>query len=345
MNPKDTAMTPFRPALFAALLVLTLGACSRTEEPAPSGAENALLDYVPADSPYVAANLERLPEDVIDTYLERMQPAINEMQAQLTALRTDLETARKESANGADDDPASRLALAVLGELDGNLSRSGLSSLGLDILSHKVVYGVGAFPMVRLGLSDAAVLRATIERVLENAEIPVAEQTFEDVGFWRIIAEDAGDVPLGLYLAILDDHLVAGLLPPAYEAEVLPSFLGLVKPSDSTARDQLSRLNRDHGYTPFGSGILDLHLLADEFLEADSLTLRVLADTGEVDPESISADCKSEVHEIIGNAPGRAGCKVAAGPRAEQPDAGSCIRHASGCGSGFSAGEGGGYRQ
>lgn len=296
-------MTAFRLALFAAVLALTAGACSRSEEPAPAGAANALLDYVPADSPYVAANLERLPEDVIDSYLARMQPAIDEMQAQLTAVRTDLEAAGKESADGAGDDPAARLALAVLGELDGNLSRSGLASLGLDILSQKVFYGVGAFPVVRLGLSDSAVLRATIERVLENAETPVAEQSFEDVGFWRIIADDAGDVPLGLYLAILDDHLVAGLLPPAYEAEVLPAFLGLVKPSDSTARDQLSRLNRDHGYTPFGSAILDLQLLADEFLEADSLTLRVIADTGEVDPESISADCKSEVHEIIGNAP------------------------------------------
>lgn len=296
-------MTAIRLALFAALLALTAGACSRSEEPAPTGAANALLDYVPADSPYVAANLERLPEDVVDAYLARMQPAIDEMQAQLTAVKADLEAAGQEPADGAGDDPAARLALAVLGELDGNLSRSGLAGLGLDILAHKVVYGVGAFPVVRLGLSDAAVLRATIERVLENAQIPVAEQSFEDVGFWRITAEDAGDVPIGIYLAILDDHLVAGLLPPAYEAEVLPSFLGLAKPSDSTARDQLSRLNRDHGYTPFGSGILDLHLLADEFLEADSLTLRVIADTGELDPESISADCRSEVHEIIGNAP------------------------------------------
>jgi hypothetical protein len=296
-------MTAFRQALFAAVLTLTLGACSRDEEPTAAGADNPLLVYVPADTPYVAANLERLPEDVIDGYLQRMQPAIDEMQLQLTALRADLETARVESGGAADADPASSLALAVLSELDGKLSRSGLSSLGLDILSHKVVYGMGAFPVLRLGLSDAELFRATVRRVLENAQIPVTEQTFQGARFWRVTGENPDAAPLGLYLSIQDDHLAAGLLPPAFEAEVLPYFLGLVTPPDSSAHARLSSLNGDHDYTAFGSGILDLHRLADEFLRADSLTARALAATGEFDAGSFSADCASELHEIIDQAP------------------------------------------
>ena len=62
-------MTAIRIAIAAAALVLALGACSRDEESA-AGAGNALLDYVPADTPYLAANLEPLPEDVVDAWLQ-----------------------------------------------------------------------------------------------------------------------------------------------------------------------------------------------------------------------------------------------------------------------------------
>ena len=59
-----------------------------------------------------------------------------------------------------------RLA-ALLDEFEGKLNREGLESLGWDPQSSNVIYGVGAFPVARMGLSDAATLRATILRVLE----------------------------------------------------------------------------------------------------------------------------------------------------------------------------------
>ena len=128
-------MTAFRLAIVAAMVAAILAACGQSEDPiTSSGASNTLLDYVPSDTPYLAANLEPLPDDVIDVYLERMRPALEEMQAQLAATRADLE-----GQPGNDD---ARLALAFLRELDGNLSRAGLSALGLDILAPKVVYGL-----------------------------------------------------------------------------------------------------------------------------------------------------------------------------------------------------------
>jgi hypothetical protein len=297
-------MTAIRLAIATAFLTATLGACSRSDEPtASTGAGNALLDYVPADTPYLVANLEPLPEDVIDAYLLRLQPVIDEMQKQLSAARADLEAQQADGAAPAADDPAARLALALLRELDGKLSRAGLSGLGLDIVSNKVAYGMGAFPVLRMGLSDPEALRATIQRVLAEAGIPAPEQTLQGVNYWRVAASDAGDPPVGLYLSILSDQLAVGILPPALEAEMLPAFLGLDMPAGSDARTRLAELNRTHGYMPYGSAILDLHRLADQFLQADSVTARVMAAAGEYDPATLDAECVNEIHEIIDNAP------------------------------------------
>jgi hypothetical protein len=292
-------MTAIRTVFVAAALILALGACGRDEESA-AGAGNALLDYVPADTPYLAANLEPLPEDVVDAYLQRVQPVIDEMQTQLSKARADLEG---QHPAGVDDDPGERLALAMLRELDGKLSREGLNSLGLDIRSHKVTYGLGAFPVLRMGLSDAAALRATIQRVLDSAGRTAPEQSLQGVAYWRVGPDTHHDTPVGLYLAILEDHLAIGILPVAAETEVLPAFLGLQRPAQSDARSRLAELNRTHGYTAHGSAILDLRLLADQFLLPDSLTARVLAGTGDYDPASIAPECVTEVRGIIDNAP------------------------------------------
>jgi len=294
-------MTTLRLAVAALLLAVLAAACSRSEEPAET--TNALLAYVPADTPYLAANLEPLPESVIDSFLSRMQPALDEMQTQLAAARAELEAGRSDTSGLTDDDPTARFALAVLRQLDGKLSRAGLASLGLDIVAHKVVYGLGIFPVLRMGLSDPDVLRATIQTVLDEAGITQAGQEHQGAAFWRVTAGDRYDGPVALYLVVRDDHFAVGLLPPEFEAELLPGFLGLAPPTASPAAAQLAELNRAHRYTPFGSGILDLHRLADEFLNADTVTARALAATGEFDPASISAECVTEIHEIIDNAP------------------------------------------
>lgn len=292
-------MTAIRTVIVATALVLALAACGRDEESA-TGAGNALLDFVPADTPYLAANLEPLPEDVVDAYLQRVQPVLDEMQTQLSKARADLEG---QEPTGVDGDSGDRLALALLRELDGKLSREGLNSLGLDIRSHKVVYGLGAFPVLRMGLSNAVSMQATIHRVLDGAGLTAPEQSLQGVAYWRVGPDAHHDTPVGLYVAILEDHLAIGVLPAAAEAEVLPAFLGLERPAQSDARTRLAELNDARGYTAHGSAILDLRLLADQFLLPNSLTARVLAGTGEYDPASITPECVAEVHGIIDNAP------------------------------------------
>ena len=109
-------MSHMRLTTLALATLITLGACGKSDE-SPTAAQNAatneLLLHVPADTPYLFANLEPVPEDVIDTYLTRLQPLLDSMQSQLSNARADLESAEGENLNG----PHARLAHALLVEL------------------------------------------------------------------------------------------------------------------------------------------------------------------------------------------------------------------------------------
>jgi hypothetical protein len=288
--------------LLAALL--SLSACGKNEEsstPAANAgdADTKLLAYVPSDTPYLAASLEPIPADVIDSYLARMQPVIDMLQADLSTARAELDS----TGAAASEDPEAKLMRAVLSEFDGNLSRSGLGSLGIDLGAQKVAYGLGAFPVVRVGLSNAETLRETILRILKNAEISAPEQDFQGVAFWRLADDDSSDVPVGLYVSIMQDHLALGLFPITAEDELLPAFLGLEMPASSDAGERLVKLNRTHGYTSHGSGILEMHALADQFLRPENLAARMMAASGEFDPATLTQECVTEIHGIIDNAP------------------------------------------
>ena len=186
--------------VLGATIFLTMSACSQGEdvtEVAVVDTGNTLFAYVPASSPYVLGNLEPPTDEVIDTYLRRIQPVLDTMQEELSQGKQAIEAKQNEGSSSSPgqqhDDASIKLMHAVLVELDGKLNRPGLESLGFDLQSHKVVYGMGAFPVVRLGLSDAGALRGTIQRILDNAGISAPEKTYQSVSYWRL-GEEGDDV-------------------------------------------------------------------------------------------------------------------------------------------------------
>jgi hypothetical protein len=299
-----------RLATLGATALLILAACSKSDDVTAVPATetgNTLFAYVPADTPYLLGNLEPPADEVIDTFLRRLQPVLDTMQEELSQARQEIEGDHSESSPSdpeqQHDDMAVKLMHAVLVELDGKFNRPGLESLGFDLQSHKVVYGMGAFPVVRLGLLDSAVLRGTVQRILDSTGASAPEKTYQSVSYWRLGEEDDGQDTVGLYVSILDNHLALGIFPPMAEAEFLPAFLGLELPKESNAATRLAELNAKHGYTPFGSGILDLEKLVNEFITPDTVLAKSMAASGEFDPATMTPECTSEIREIVSNTP------------------------------------------
>jgi len=280
------------PALLA-LGALSLAACKKESTEAAEG--NPLLAYVPADTPYLAANLESTPAEVTDAFLARMAPTLEQAQKALDDFEVEVHA----------DDPGeyreARLLGAILAELDGKLSREGIESLGLSLEAYQAVYGMGLFPVLRVTLKDAAALRAAIGRIEAASGVEFEEHESAGTGYWKITG---GDGAVGIYAAILEDHLAVSLFPAAAEAEWLPALLGQAMPASSLAdTGALAQLNRDKGYTGFGSGYLDLRAIANEFLDADSATATLLADLGHHGAGSLSQACRDEIARMVAKAP------------------------------------------
>ena len=307
-------MIYIRLAALGVAALMTLTACGKSEDAvekavvaAVSESGNSLFAYVPADTPYLVGNLQPPPDEVIDTFLQRFQPILDAVQTELHKARQSIEAESGDGSQTPDEkrhnDMGIQLMHAVLQELDGKLNRPGLESMGFDLQSHKVIYGMGAFPVIRLGLSDAAALRGSIMRVLSNAGISAPELNHQGVSYWRLIDEEDDQEPAGLYVSVLDDHLAMSVFPPSAEAELLPAFLGVELPKESNAAARLAELNAEHGYTAFGSGILDLDRLLDEFITPGTVLARTLEASGEFDPASMTPECTTEIRSIVSNTP------------------------------------------
>ncbi|MCJ7815024.1 MAG: hypothetical protein MUP31_03135, partial [Xanthomonadales bacterium] len=146
-------------------------------------------------------------------------------------------------------------------------------------------------------------MRDTVLRVMDNAQITAPEQEFQGISFWRLSDEGNAGVSAGLYISIFEDHLALSVFPTLAEAELLPAFLGLELPAGNDPQARLQKLNKTHGYTGYGSGILDVRKLADQFMSPDTVAGRAMAASGEFDPATISQECVAEIHEIIDHAP------------------------------------------
>ena len=289
-------MKPTRTLLTLAIASgLTLACSPGGDETAMSTTGNPLLAYVPADTPYVFANLEPTTHEVTDAYLARMEPIIANIEQSMIEARREAENGEVDAEQEAID-----LFMAVYDELSGNLNREGLEAMGLTLEAHHAMYGHGLFPVMRLTLNDPAAFRATIARVETQSGQQAVEHDFNGQAYWRV-GDDAG----AAFIAIMEDHVAMGAWPVATaEADFLPSFLGQEQPASSVASTgALANLNREQGYSPHGSGYVDFQRVADELMDASSLTASQMQGAANYNADQLGEVCEQEIRALVARAP------------------------------------------
>jgi len=256
---------------------------------------NPLLAYVPADTAYVFADIEPVPEEITDVYVKRFQPVLDVISSQVDQFQTDY------LAGEHEDDQIARLAKAVLNELDGNINQESLKKIGISLHAHHAFYATGVFPVVRLGLGDAQELRNAIARIETKMGMELPVRDLNGTSFWRVADDDS---PIAIYIAVLDQQLALSVFPVNAEGELLAAFLGQTMPAESMASgDTLAKMNTGKGYTGYGSGFVDFQKLADEFLNSDSDTRNFLGDMMDAHIASLDPVCITEIKSIIAKTP------------------------------------------
>ena len=219
---------------FAALglACVMLAACAHKDKNAP-------LAFVPADTPYVAANLAPLDDDTRKALLAQADLQLPSQIAQMDAYAARLQ---------ATDPDAAHLVQAFATEYKTNKTVEGFAqATGLDLKGRFALYGEGMAPVLRVELSDPAAFNAFVGRLETAYGKKLDTATVGTLTYRRHVFTASGTE---LVLAVVDKQVVAALLPADVATPLLRQTLGLDRPAKSIQDDgRLETLAKDKGYT------------------------------------------------------------------------------------------------
>ncbi|MDH3351255.1 MAG: hypothetical protein OEM51_06880, partial [Gammaproteobacteria bacterium] len=178
--------------------VFMLTACDRSKDKAVDtsvlSAGDTILRYVPADTPYVVANVEPLADDLMD----KLEPKVDRLlQSYQTLLREVLAVKGQELSDDERNSEKYQRASAVINELMTMLSIDGIREAGIARNATSVFYGNGLLPVARVELSDAAAFESTLSRLEEKAGQKLDVITIGDNSL-RFIDADKVKIVIGI---------------------------------------------------------------------------------------------------------------------------------------------------
>lgn len=222
------------------LASVMLAACSHKDKDAP-------LAFVPADTPYVVANLDIMDDSTRKALLAEADAQLPSQLAQIDAAADRL----------AEKDPDSaRLLRALRAEFNGKTVEGFAKSTGLDLKGYSAFYGLGLAPVMRFQLSDPAAFEAFIGRLETAYGKKLAVATEGKQTYRKYVSAESGTE---LILATVDKQGVAALLPANPPQALLREALGLDRPQKSMQDDgRLADLAKAKGYKKWLVGELDL---------------------------------------------------------------------------------------
>lgn len=269
------------------LAVGALAACSHKNANAP-------LSYVPADTPFLVANLKPMDADTQEAMLKQANAQIPLQMAQLKQMAGKLE---------GDNHPKAAAVLRTLAaEYDGRTVQQAMTHMGLDKHGLMAFYGIGLSPVARVQLSDPKAFEAFIGRLEKAAGMQLENASLDGTAYRQAVFGDK--TKLHFIVAIENKQAVVSLLPADADASLLRSALGLDKPKDSVqSSGKLSKLADANGYLPYSLVYLDLSRLPSLIAgEKDPMVKALLSGIPQV-AEKIPASCEADFSRIAARMP------------------------------------------
>jgi hypothetical protein len=233
------------------------------------------LRFAPADAVYAFAMLEPPPPALLTQYHSTLQSSLKS-DPLLSVDPGDLSR-----------DSGERVSAAILQELAAAPSAQIAEFLGISPSSRMVLYGVGAWPVLRMEITDEAKLKALVGRVATRAKVSAAEKTASGGrSYWQW--ELGGAV---LVMATSSAEVVFAMAPPDQVESILPNVLGLSPPAKNLANvPLLGEVIQRHGLRPVFSGYFDLQRLVALPEMAQAMA-------------ALPPECPGEIQRLIALAP------------------------------------------
>lgn len=266
----------------AGALALSLGGCG-DEAKTASGP----LAFVPADTPYVFGNLEPMSAELTQAWLGMLRELPRLYVLQLKQIRAALE-------REGDADPVLLGAIDGLqAEIDGKSFEQIMQGFGYSMQTRIAFYGLDLLPVARVELADPAAMRAAIARIEAKAGQALPTASVGELSYWKLAPKDA---ELMGVMAIIDNQLVLSVAPSAADDALLKQIFGLTPPASSILdSNALGKLNAQYGYSPNGSGYIDLQRIWQLIAQPTTPLQSAFMQTFEFTPPALDEPCKQEM--------------------------------------------------
>jgi len=262
-------------------------------------ADDTILRFVPANSPYVFANVTPLPDALYDKFEPKIDAVLKAYQA---VMREAIKSKADEMPEDAGDEEEVLRLASMVNELSSLFSVSGIREAGIGRDATFAMYGNGLLPVIRIQLTDGEAFEAAIARIEEEAgeQLQVAELGGKS---YRYL--DADDVRI--VIAVFDDQAVFTVAPAEFDEKKLSQLVGLTLPPQSIAASgELQEIAKEYGFTSHYLGFISTERLANTFLDSpDGLDADLIAmmNDGDAPGMEISDVCKSEIRSLVGVIP------------------------------------------
>lgn len=272
---------------------VALAACSHKDDHAP-------LAYVPANTPYLVANLKPLTADARAALMQASASSIVRVN-QVKRLRQMADALATEH-----NDDLAHLVSAFADSMDGKTYMQMETDAGINPDGLFAIYGLGLSPVIRGQLNDPAKFHAYVAK-LEKAY----GRAFDHSSIDKVTYQHAtlGQSNLQFVIATHDKQFMVALLPVHANNKQLRLALGLDHPEHSIQdSSHLKRLADANGYGPYALGYLDTTRLPALIAGANDPMLKALLVAGTDKDASqwntkLPASCKDDLARIAARVP------------------------------------------
>jgi hypothetical protein len=253
-----------------------------------------LLQYIPAETPYVMAFTKPLPDDLMDKFEPVVDQTLSGYERILRYKVSEVMVELSREEGGAEK---AKQLQELVDEFTSLMSVQGLRDAGIDRDSVFAIYGDGLLPVFRVELSDRDKFDAAVSRLESKSPQKFQVGTVGGESYRYYDIEEARFV-----VATPGDSAVITIVPSTYSDERLARALGIKKPQDNVA-DGLEEIRNAYDFTDHFVGFVDVEKLAASFLGDPSGLNKELLLIAEHDPEELMEECRAEFAELASVAP------------------------------------------
>lgn len=275
-----------------ATLIMVVAGCGKKDAATPFSDTNGLLRYVPADTPYFFGALKSSPDEVFDKF----EPAIEELLVGYGDMLAALEDSLANSEESLSEEEAEEMQMvrAMLRGLRPLMSPDAYKAAGFNRDSLAVVYGHGLLPVLRVTVSDSALLDAWAADIELEAGGELAVGAVQGRSYRYFDAED-----IRVVIGTFDDQFILTVMPVSFGDDQLAELLGLTLPDENLAdTGVLQEIADEYDYLPEFVGFMNVERLADTFIASPTGLNAALLEIAEYDPGTLNDICQAELRAL-----------------------------------------------